>query len=165
MGVLEVFLPKTKFSSSSYVRIYEDSSKTNLLAEITINDYPKYDVYLSNVNGGFNTIMKPFEYNGNYYLDISQDLEEYRGFHENSIYHIGIMFGNPTLKSYSGLWTSSKKLIDKINILSDNMYEQSGGEKMLIGFDKCYYNVTTNAEECSDGSILYAKIEVSSGDR
>ena len=127
-------------TDSSFVRVYEDSTKTKLLKEITKKDFPfnRYSLTSRSFNNrardGFNSFLLGSYDNNNFYVEASEDMVE--GFSSNKpYYYIGFTPDYNELTS-SGPWIideGTKNSIDALNYsISGN-----GNNMVVVGFTNC----------------------------
>ena len=141
-----------KFTSSSYIRVYTDSTKSVLLKEITKNDFPyrpnRYSIsshypneYVRNYN--FTNFSLGNYESDNFYVETSSDIvENYNS--TNAYYYIG--FTTDMHYTYTnGPWITDPEIIQGIWDLENYAYGQG---YQLSGFTNCedtndfYDNVT-----------------------
>ena len=112
---LSVYLSDLK--PGSYVRVYEDSTKSNLLGEITYDDYPQRRVNINDYSSyrhitSVERILGKYKGN-NVYVEAS----------ENQQYSLMYVVSSPeqARKTYTGPWIKDNETINKLETLSNNL--------------------------------------------
>ena len=137
----------SKFSDSSYVRIYNNSQKEQLLGELNKNSFAKHYFF---VDGGYYLDeVYPFPYidlghQDEYYIEVSDDLVN-----QQNIYYV-LYRGNAYSRSYSGVFIDNEEILNKIDIFK-NSVDNFGG------FTNCKIYEKGKTSEC-EGTTYYAKM-------
>ncbi len=155
-AVLTVRFSKSDFTSSSYVRVYNNSSKETLLAEVTASTYPKYS---NPIRWPYEDVSNRIQRNlgvipsaGAWYLEMSSDLAA----KNQNNHYVNIMYGTASHKTESGPWITRQSDMQKIYDLSDSLddidlntvcdNDNPSGGVLFEGFDREGNTNTFNAD-------------------
>ena len=118
-AVLNVHFNKSQFTPSSYVRVYNNSEKETLLAEVTYADFPKYTRSIkSPSNDIVNSVNKNIGALSNssaYYLEMSSDIAA------KNNGNVMVLYGTLYEETENGPWLVRQKDFIKIDTLRDSL--------------------------------------------
>ena len=143
-----------KFKTTTYIKVYSDSSKTNLLAEINYNDFPqnRYSINTGRKIGTdtiYSITKKLVNVNiDNLYYEMSDDVCMESNCPNTKLQASVQYYSGEYERTISGPWVTDVDAISKIMVLNRTIFS-TGYD--LIGFEKC------NSSDCEKNEY-HAKI-------
>ena len=150
-------------NQNSYLRIYEDETKSNLLAEFKPDEVRDYNRISLNNNGYSNAVVRSkklgFTNRTDYYIEASDDMCRGYDCPEGTIPYWFGYTSSLTNVTYSGPWITDPSTLQKIEILKNSL---AGNRYQYGGITRCNMNVDDEAYYASDetectGNTYYIK--------
>lgn len=153
------------FNEGSYINVYSDLNKTNLIQTVTIDSFPKpYYSISDGIDLSKESISIPLYDNTEYSYTLSADLQQkadnYYNEHGTALDLVKPVYASykVTERTISGLMTSNKDIVQKIKDLETTLMRNPHGSSVHVIFNNCHYNEELEAmeEAVCNGNIYNA---------
>ncbi len=168
-GILDVRLSDNYFTDSSYIRVWNNENKEQLLAEYKKADFPRYRFDLISGREIHGTNQRSIGDVDSFYLEISPDLQQIINNDQNQ--RVSVMYGRLSNVTKTGPWVTKNLDIRKINTLIDTLndldmdavcgyHSDLSRAVMLRGFSTCRNEQDSQIHNDCGGTTYYAQYYV-----